>query len=96
MSANIRRTTPALAGLRFEMDGRAGGASDFGRAVGRVVVAHVDRRVRQRRPEAANDLRHGQRFVVAGNQNGDAWLLQGDVEHFSLSRTGVRLSTDMI
>ena len=51
-----------------------GRGGDFGRAVGGVVVVHVDGRVGQRRTEVAHHLANGHLFVIARQENGDGLI----------------------
>ena len=58
----------------FAYDG-AFRCGDLGGAVGGVVVVHVDGRVGQRRMEVAHHLADSYLFVIAGQENGDGWIL---------------------
>ena len=74
----------ALALARFLAHDRAFSRGDLGRAVGGVVVIHVDVGTRQHRTEVAHHLADGHLFVVTGQEHGDSRFLShlNHVAHF--------------
>ena len=75
----------ALALVRLTAHVRAGCPRNLGRAIARVVVVDVDGGMRQRRPEAPDDVGNGGFLVVAGHEDHDP-IAAGNVRR--LGRVG--------